>query len=443
MRVSVTRIAQSLAAVATVLLAVAPALCGSMDLEWAPATGADIAGYRIYAGSRPDALTVAADVPNVSSSSLGSLTACSYYYVAVKARDSHGMVSDQFSNFVEGYPHPDVVSVTPAILRRGFSGALVVTGSNFIAGAAAVFEDRKIQVRSSAVNACGQMTLQIVVAQNATEGPAALTITNPDGGFNTTTSKVRVVSEGTGVPLQILSVTPAPGATGVDAMAPIRVHFSAAVDPASISEGRFKIAKADGKGAAPLAGPPVIDSTGTWVTLTPAAPLRAGAAYTIVVKGGHGGVHDASGNPIDADVVQDPAFTTRDLIASLRFGAADQVAASGATLTEGGSVPTVSAFVVRFTEAMDPMTITAKTLRIRVSGKGKVKLMDGNPVLLADGISVLMIPAEPLDPTRTFTIQVKGGANGVASVRGVVMVDGHDTTFTTALAVVDGLGVAE
>jgi len=226
-------------------------------------------------------------------------------------------------------------------------------------------------------------------------------------------------------------------------MVPVRVHFSAAVDPASISEGRFKIVKSDGHGAAHLAGTPTIDETGTWVTLGLAGPLQAGASYVVEVKGGGGGVHDVVGNGIDADFAQDPAFTTGELIQQVRFGASDLVASEGTLLTDAATVPSVTSFVVRFAEGMDPSTITSKTLRIRKSGKGKVKLVDGNPLLLADGVSVLMVPVEPLEASASFEIQVKGGPRGVASLRGVVMAGSRETSFTTALATVSGLGVAQ
>jgi len=72
-----------------------------------------------------------------------------------------------------------------------------------------------------------------------------------------------------------------------------------------------------------------------------------------------------------------------------------------------------------------------------------VALIDGNPLLLADGVSVLMVPAEPLDASTTFTITIKGGPKGVASTRGVVMTAARESTFTTALGVVSGLGIAE
>jgi hypothetical protein len=414
-----------------------------MDLEWTPASGESIAGYRIYAGTRPDALSFAADVPNVPSSTLGNLAGCSYYYVAVKARDARGVVSDQYSNVVEGYPHPDIVSVSPAALGRGVSATLVVTGASFVAGAAALFDSAKIAVVASRVDACGRMSIDVTIAKNAPEGPAALTITNPDGGFGTQQAAVRIVTEGTGVPLSVLSVTPAPGATGVDPLAPLRVRFSAPVDPGSADVSRFRIARAGGRGTLKLAGAPQLDATGAWVTLTPASPLPAGASYSIVVKGGHGGVHDLSGNPIDADFVQDPPFETLDLIESIRAGASGQSVAAGTLLSEGGPIPTDAAFVVRFTEAMHPATISAKTFRIRKSGKGKVKLLDGYPLLLADGVSVLLVPEGPLDASATYEIQIKGGPNGASSLRGVAMAASHDAPFTTAMALVGGLGVAE
>src|SRR5262249_22727743 len=125
------------------------------------------------------------------------------------------------------------------------------------------------------------------------------------------------------------------------------------------------------------------------------------------------------------------------------FGPAEQVAAAGAILTEGGSVPTDSAFVVHFTEPMHPATIGPKTFRIRKSGRGKVKLLEGSPMLLADGVSVLLVPAEPLEAGETYEILIKGGPNGAASMRGVAMAAAHEASFTTSMALVTGLGVAE
>jgi len=443
MGVAVARIAATVGAAAALLLSGSPALGGSMDLEWTP-VGGDVSGYRIYAGSRPDALSFAADVPNVASSTLGNLTACAYYYIAVKARDARGALSDQYSNVVEGYPHPDIASAAPVVLGRGVDATLVVTGAGFVSGAVASFPSPKVSVLASRVDACGRMSIDVRIAKNAPEGPLGITITNPDGGFGTLAAAMRVVTEGTGDPLDVLAVSPAPGVAGVDAFAPVRLHFSAPLDPASLTASRFRIVKSSGgRGNIKLAGAPLLDATGRWVTLTPASPLPAGAAFAVVVKGGHGGVHDLSGNPIDVDYVQDPAFTTRDLIQSIRYGPPEQVAATGLTLPDGGSVPADAAFVVRFTEPMHPATIGAKTFRIRVSGKGKVKLLEGQPVLLEDGVSVLMVPLEPLDASATYSVQIKGGPKGAASLRGVAMAASHETTFTTQMPIVGGLGVAE
>ena len=165
MRIAVAKMAGSLGVAAVALGAGTAALGGSMDLEWTPAGGSDITGYRIYAGSRPDALNHAADVPNVASSTLGNLTSCAYYYVAVKARDSRGVLSEQYSNVVEGYPHPDVASVSPTVLGRGLGASLVVTGAGFVTGAVPSFQSPTIAISSKGVlihgNSFSRLSLSI------------------------------------------------------------------------------------------------------------------------------------------------------------------------------------------------------------------------------------------------------------------------------------------
>jgi hypothetical protein len=101
-------------------------------------------------------------------------------------------------------------------------------------------------------------------------------------------------------PPTIVSVTPAPDATGVSASQTITATFNEGMDylaPSTSFELRDSAGNLvpaslfTGSGASPTAT----------FTLTPTSPLAAGTSYTATIKGAPNGVKDLAGNPMAAD----------------------------------------------------------------------------------------------------------------------------------------------
>lgn len=131
-------------------------------------------------------------------------------------------------------------------------------------------------------------------------GPSAF----PDSTFFSTNYWVDVVFDTVmppdTTPPTVVSVSPPDGATEVPRSGTtVEATFNEAMDPASITGATFQLQ--DGAGAV-VATSLSYDQASRTAVLTPTAPLAASTTFTAVILGGGGGVTDAAGNPLAADV---------------------------------------------------------------------------------------------------------------------------------------------
>jgi Domain of unknown function (DUF4082)/Bacterial Ig-like domain/Bacterial Ig domain len=103
-------------------------------------------------------------------------------------------------------------------------------------------------------------------------------------------------------PPQVLSTTPAPGATGISYSVASTATFSEALDPASVNASTVLLIDAANNQV------PVdisYDASAFMVTLTPQQLLQPGQAYTVTFKGGPAALHitDLAGTPLASDYV--------------------------------------------------------------------------------------------------------------------------------------------
>lgn len=99
-------------------------------------------------------------------------------------------------------------------------------------------------------------------------------------------------------PPGVSGVTPAGGATGVSVSTTVTATFNEAMQSASVSSSTVTVRNASNQ----LVAASVSYNTSTRVvTLTPTAPLSAGATYTARISGGSTGVKDSAGNALAAD----------------------------------------------------------------------------------------------------------------------------------------------
>jgi hypothetical protein len=316
-----------------VLVAAArPAFSGTVSLAWDPVADSDLAGYRVYYGTAPGNYTQSVDVGNVTSTTINGLTDCTTYYFGVKAYDTANNVSTNYSNEITGWARPLVQTATPAAAEQGRTLSVVITGTNFQAGAIAAFTKAGITVNSTTVNACGQVTANITITGAATAGLSSIEVTNTDGVYNTGTNLFTVLAAAAPT---VSSTTPTNGATGISVAVRPTVLFSEPMIPSSVTTATVRLLDDTSTPVAQAVGSPSLSSDGLTATVTPAANLIQGESYRIQVIGGASGVMDLGLHPLAATFLQSTGFsTTADTTApTITAVTSSSIAATSATIT--------------------------------------------------------------------------------------------------------------
>jgi len=296
------------ATLAALCLAVlTPAQAGTMSIAWNPVAEADLAGYRVYYGTSAGSYSQNVDVGNVTSTTLTGLTDCTTWYVAVKAYDTAGNLSQTYSNQVSGWPRPTISSSNPSTVEQGATLSLTLTGSNFQSGATVQFSNPGVTVNSVTVNSCTQLTVAVAVGAAAAAGATNVEVINADQVFGAGTGVLTVQAA---VAPTVASTAPADGATGVAVTVKPTVTFSEAMLGSSITSATVKLLDDTGAAVAQAAGSPALSANGLTATITPAASLTAGKTYRIQVAGGATGAKDLASHPLAATYTQTTGFTT-------------------------------------------------------------------------------------------------------------------------------------
>jgi hypothetical protein len=80
----------------------------------------------------------------------------------------------------------------------------------------------------------------------------------------------------------VVSYSPAAGATGVSVNTVITIQFNERINPLTVTSSSFRLLQ---NGSVAVAGPIVVAADGLSATLTPAAPLQPLTSYTIQTNG--------------------------------------------------------------------------------------------------------------------------------------------------------------
>jgi len=160
-----------------------PLHAGTISISWDPVVHEDLAGYRIYYGTSPDALNQTFDTGLAAEATLSGLADCTTYYLAVKAVTQGGLESQSFSNLITGWARPEVVSADPVTMERGTAVQLALHGSNFQDGAAVQLSNADVAIGGVTHGGCGQLLLDLVVGPSAATGPVDVRVINPDQVF--------------------------------------------------------------------------------------------------------------------------------------------------------------------------------------------------------------------------------------------------------------------
>ncbi|MDH5263628.1 MAG: Ig-like domain-containing protein [Betaproteobacteria bacterium] len=202
------------------------------------------------------------------------------------------------------------------------------------------------------------------------------------------------------------------GATNIAINTKVGATFSEAMDPLTVTTATFFLTQ----GTAVV--PATVTYAGVSALLVPSANLTPLTRYVVTVKGGAGGVKDLAGNALARDFVL--AWTTGqagDTVAPIVTGTTN---ANGAT-----SVAINTKVGATFSEAMDPLTVTAKSFLL---ARGTTAV----PATVAySGVTALLIPLDNLAPATGYTATLRGGSGGVKDLAGNPMTGDYAWSWTT------------
>ncbi len=210
----------------------------------------------------------------------------------------------------------------------------------------------------------------------------------------------------------VTSTVPHNGAQGTAINVQPSATFSEAMDPQTLNPTTFTLGRGQGTSLDPVTG--IVTCVGVTAVFTPTANLLPDTTYTATITTG---ATDLAGNALVADYSW--TFTTGALQDTEPPMVIATVPADGA-----GNVPINIAVAATFSEAMDPLTITAATFT----------LMDGlTPVLgnvTYSGVTAIFSPLIELDPDTIYSATITAGANDLA---GNALEDNYSWTFTTTI----------
>jgi hypothetical protein len=220
-------------------------------------------------------------------------------------------------------------------------------------------------------------------------------------------------------PPTVTGVTPANGATGVNAASTVTATFSEAMDAATLTPGTFVLR--DSANAVVAA---MLSYTVAHVgTLTPSPALASSTTYTATIVGGSSGVKDVSGNALAADVVW--SFSTADTTPPT---VASMTPASGAS-----GVSAATAVTATFSEPISAATLTTSTFVLRNPANAVVTATVSYNASTRVGT---LAPSAPLAASTTYTATITGGSAGVKDMAGNALASQFVRSFTTASAAV-------
>ena len=98
-------------ALTIIMLSATISAAGTISMQWDANTDADLAGYRVYYGNVSGNYDQSVDVGNVTSYTLNGLADCTMWYVAIKAYDTEGLESTNYSAEVSGWAQDGGVAI--------------------------------------------------------------------------------------------------------------------------------------------------------------------------------------------------------------------------------------------------------------------------------------------------------------------------------------------
>ncbi len=207
----------------------------------------------------------------------------------------------------------------------------------------------------------------------------------------------------------VSSTVPVNAATGVAINTAISATFSEAMDPSSISTATFTVKQ----GTSPVSG--TVTYAGLVATFKPAANLAVNTTYTATITSG---VTDLAGNAMEHNYVW--SFTTGNAP-----DAAPPTVISTDPVNLATNVALNKKITATFSEAMDPLTVTAATFTLK---RGTTPV---SGTVTYTGMTGTFTPAANLASNTTYTATI---TTGVEDLAGNAMAVNYVWSFTTGAA---------
>jgi len=163
---------------------------GTIALSWAPAEGADVAGYRIYVGSasgKYDHPGSPFEVGQVTHYEITGLVDCREYFIAVTTRNAQGNEFVPYSDEMSGWPAPRVEGMDwragagDPVRREGVLAYTVrLLGANFRNGTVVTVQ-APLGATNVDVKGCDRLQFELRVPEQTAFGNYDVTVRNPDG----------------------------------------------------------------------------------------------------------------------------------------------------------------------------------------------------------------------------------------------------------------------
>ncbi len=257
-------------------------------------------------------------------------------------------------------------------------------------------------------------TLYRIFVTTGVEDPSGNALQFQFSGFFTTGFLIDTT------PPAVVAIDPADGATGVATNVLVDVLMSEPIDPSFVSASTVALTR----NGTPVTGSFSLADANRRIRFWPIPPLQPGAAHVLTLSG----LRDVSGNVRPAPVAID--FTTG--------AGADLLSPEVTSLSPIANATDVARSIhpiVRFSEPLDPMTVTEATVLLRNDTRGIFLPVS---VLLDPSRTIVTIePDELLEPGTLHRIQLTGGAAGIADDAGNTLPFGQLFFFTTGDAETD------
>ncbi len=211
---------------------------------------------------------------------------------------------------------------------------------------------------------------------------------------------------------RVIATTPLAGATGVSLGQNASATFSKAMDPATLTASTFTLTL--GAASVPVQG--TVSYANFKAVFSPAAPLEANGSYTATITPGAKSLAGVglTGRFAWTFTTGGGSPTTPTVVSSTPLDAATGVALDG----------NASA---RFSESMDPATLTASTFTL-TSGAAATPVQ--GTVTYANS-TALFLPDAQLEGNASYTATITTGAR---SALGVAMAASYVWSFTTGMS---------